>query len=196
MAASSGVLHGEAARAEGVAGAGPSQPQECGRPQEARRRCLGPRPSYPSRLGRAAARSEVKRLWRARVSLRRDSRPGIPRVPGAARWGTLLEARGPEGTKAGRSGGASRLRLHLAGRAGWRGAKRQAVEDRRGLQSAWGRTSGSHAAVRASTLVVGNQRVTATRVRVAAASPGTVNASEEESKASHWLSLRSTLVTC
>lgn len=87
MAASSSFLRGETARAEGVAGAGPSQPQECGRPQEARRRCLGPRPSYPSRLGRAAARSEVKRLWRARVSLRRDWRPGIPRVPGAARGG-------------------------------------------------------------------------------------------------------------
>lgn len=65
-----------------------------------------------------------------------------PRARGSA-WGTLGEARGLEGTKAGRDGGASRVRLHLADRAGWRRAEGQAVEGQRGLQSAWGRTSGS-----------------------------------------------------
>jgi hypothetical protein len=87
LVASWGVLRGEAARAEGVAGAWPSLPRSAGARGRPRRRRLGPWPSYAGRSGRAAVWSEVKRLWPARVSRRQDSSRGIPLVPGAPRGG-------------------------------------------------------------------------------------------------------------
>lgn len=200
LAASWGVLRGEAARAEGVAGALPSLPRSAATaggsssPFETRAQLSGA-------LGRAPLLSEVKRLRLARVSRRRDSRRDILRVPGAPRGGPVGGPR-PGGHKGWPRWGrlASCVRLHLADRvrAGCRRAEGQAMEGQRGLQSAWGRTSGSHAAVRAATLVVGNRRVTASWRPCGRCFPDPVNAYEEESKAAHFLSLRLPLssVTC
>lgn len=107
LAASSGVLRGGAARAEGVAGARPSLPWSAGARKSPA--VADWDPGYPGRSGRAAVQSEVKRPWRARVSWRRGS--GEARQPARARgsaWAPLRETRGPDGTKAGRGGGAPR----------------------------------------------------------------------------------------
>lgn len=128
LVASWGVLRGEAARAEGVAGARPSLPRSEGARGRPRCHRLGPWPSYAGRSGRAAVRSEVKKaVAGSSVAAPRLEMGHSPRARGSA-WGTLWEARGLEGTKAGRGGGASRVRLHLADRAGWRRTEGQAVE--------------------------------------------------------------------
>lgn len=106
---------------------------------------------------------------------RQDSRRGIPRVLGTPRGGPCGRPAARRAQRLAAVGAprafASILRTVPGGRrAEGRAVEGRAVEGRRGLQSAWGRTSGSRAAVRASTLVAGNRRVTAARGPAAAAS--------------------------
>lgn len=133
------------------------------------------------------------------MSRRRDSRPGIPRVPGAPRGGPCGR---PAARRAQRlaAAGAPRAFASILWIVRGGGERRdrlgQAVAGGSGLQSAWGPHLWQPCSCARVDLGRGESGSHSRSRPGGRCFPGPVNASQEESRAAHFLSLRSTPVSC